>query len=720
MSVGFVGNQSAWKGRQRHARRPVPGPHRRQPDRGRRMRDAELVSEIYSHRELQLPGPPGHGDGYLMIGDAFGFVDPMFSTGVLMAMTAGSSARRRRMPGSTTRSTARSSPAARPRTGQAMDRIGWLIYRINDPVHALHVLARRATYFCMRDGIINMLAGNLRLNLRSIVPVLMFKAAYRLLSTLHQVRRRAGDAGSHARPCGPCHPRRRNLFEGDGLADVASPRALARDDAGLQDVRRFAAWSPSPAVQASIWLHAAALGVVATEPAGWPGVTGLIAANHAVLACGMRPRSAMLGSNLTRVAPPAPGASDAVVLTFDDGPDPVVTPRVLDLLDRHGAKASFFVLGRLAAQHPEILRDIVARGHSVENHTHRHPLSFAGWLPGAMLREIRRAQEAIADACGQAPQYFRRRPGCAVRCSTRCWPSPACAWSPGPGVATTRCRRARTGSIAGWCGTSAPATSCCCMTAAPLWIAWRCRCCPACWHASGRQASARYRCARPWATRRTAPQQARQAAQHADHKPCMHPGQPDIVAHIMEVRDTALARRRGIAPARQCSIGRTPRQAQPHRRLRIEVEAAHPALPLHDVAQRRHRIDAEAEERIADAAPQRLQLRPPLEIRRPRTRSRGAWLEYRLAEPWRPGARCDAAMKSRDQPGRVLAVGIHRERVGEAGRRRLAQPVQHRGALALVVRQHEDRRPGSSCGRCLQRRRVPSVLPSTTTQTGST
>ncbi|TDH60289.1 polysaccharide deacetylase family protein [Dankookia rubra] len=173
----------------------------------------------------------------------------------------------------------------------------------------------------------------------------------------------------------------------------------------------MAKWSPTPVVKASICLHAAALGIVVTEPAGLPGVTGLIAANHAVLACGMWPRSAMLGCNLTRVTRPAPGAADSVVLTFDDGPDPEVTPRVLDLLDRNAAKASFFVIGQRAARQPQLLREIVARGHSVENHTHRHPLSFAGWLPGAMLRELRRAQEAIAGACGQAPQYFRAPAG---------------------------------------------------------------------------------------------------------------------------------------------------------------------------------------------------------------------------------------------------------------------------------------------------------------------
>jgi hypothetical protein len=66
-----------------------------------------------------------------------------------------------------------------------MDRIGWLIYRINDPV-LRSMFFSPSNLFFMRDGIVNMLAGNLQLNLRSIAPVLMFKAAYRLLSTLHK------------------------------------------------------------------------------------------------------------------------------------------------------------------------------------------------------------------------------------------------------------------------------------------------------------------------------------------------------------------------------------------------------------------------------------------------------------------------------------------------------------------------------------------------------
>ncbi|TCH98392.1 polysaccharide deacetylase family protein [Roseococcus sp. SYP-B2431] len=139
-------------------------------------------------------------------------------------------------------------------------------------------------------------------------------------------------------------------------------------------------------------------------PQLWPPLLGLLALNHAALTCGMHPRSAMLGPNLTRL-PEGHGAR--VALTFDDGPDPEVTPRVLDLLDAQGAKASFFVLGRRAERHPALLRETLRRGHGVENHTHGHPYGFACMGPVAQWREIRRAQDAILDACGQAPRYFR-------------------------------------------------------------------------------------------------------------------------------------------------------------------------------------------------------------------------------------------------------------------------------------------------------------------------
>ena len=68
--------------------------------------------------------------------------------------------------------------------------------------------------------------------------------------------------------------------------------------------------------------------------------------------------------------------SDAVHLTFDDGPDPTVTPWVLDILAQHGAKATFFVVGDQAARHPDILEAVKAAGHAVGGHTMRHE---RGW-----------------------------------------------------------------------------------------------------------------------------------------------------------------------------------------------------------------------------------------------------------------------------------------------------------------------------------------------------
>jgi len=89
-------------------------------------------------------------------------------------------------------------------------------------------------------------------------------------------------------------------------------------------------------------------------------------------------------------------------LTFDDGPDPATTPRVLDLLDARGARSTFFCIGRRVEAH----RDIARRGHRVENHSHRHRTAF-WFLPPALLREeIVRAQDAIATATGHAPRLL--------------------------------------------------------------------------------------------------------------------------------------------------------------------------------------------------------------------------------------------------------------------------------------------------------------------------
>ncbi|WP_062351464.1 bifunctional polysaccharide deacetylase/glycosyltransferase family 2 protein [Herbidospora yilanensis] len=88
-----------------------------------------------------------------------------------------------------------------------------------------------------------------------------------------------------------------------------------------------------------------------------------------------------------------------VALTFNDGPDPVWTPRVLDVLARHGAKATFFVVGAKVAKHPELTRRIVAEGHELGNHTYTHADLTA--VPGWRLRlESSLTQRALAGATG--------------------------------------------------------------------------------------------------------------------------------------------------------------------------------------------------------------------------------------------------------------------------------------------------------------------------------
>ena len=163
----------------------------------------------------------------------------------------------------------------------------------------------------------------------------------------------------------------------------------------------------APALRASLCLHAAAPVALLASPGSWPLVAGAMVANHAVLtAAGMWPRSTLLGPNLRRL-PGEAAARGAVALTFDDGPDPVVTPRVLDLLDAAGARASFFCIGSEARLHPALMREIARRGHAVENHSDTHPNAFACYAPAALRRQIGRAQASLADIVGKEPGFFR-------------------------------------------------------------------------------------------------------------------------------------------------------------------------------------------------------------------------------------------------------------------------------------------------------------------------
>jgi peptidoglycan/xylan/chitin deacetylase (PgdA/CDA1 family) len=95
-----------------------------------------------------------------------------------------------------------------------------------------------------------------------------------------------------------------------------------------------------------------------------------------------------------------------LAITFDDGPNPTITPKLLDLLDRYRAKATFFLLGKYVRESPGLTKEISTRGHLIGNHTDTHPnLFFTG--PNETRTELLRCSEAIGQATWEEPRWFR-------------------------------------------------------------------------------------------------------------------------------------------------------------------------------------------------------------------------------------------------------------------------------------------------------------------------
>ncbi|MFH1071940.1 MAG: polysaccharide deacetylase family protein [Nanoarchaeota archaeon] len=95
-----------------------------------------------------------------------------------------------------------------------------------------------------------------------------------------------------------------------------------------------------------------------------------------------------------------------ISLTFDDGPSPEYTPRILDILKEENVTATFFLIGKNAEQHPELVRRIVAEGHSIGVHSYSHPL-LVFRTQARMELEIRQAKHVIENQTNQSIQYFR-------------------------------------------------------------------------------------------------------------------------------------------------------------------------------------------------------------------------------------------------------------------------------------------------------------------------
>lgn len=168
-----------------------------------------------------------------------------------------------------------------------------------------------------------------------------------------------------------------------------------------------ARWRPAPLLVFSALLHAVALLGLWWRPDSWPVWLLVIVADHLLLmAVSLWPRSSWLGPNVRRLSAAA-AARGEVAITIDDGPDPEVTPQVLDLLARASARATFFCVGEQALRHPELCRRLVAEGHEVENHGQRHPTLASLMGPGGWRREVAQGADTLQSLTGRRPVYYR-------------------------------------------------------------------------------------------------------------------------------------------------------------------------------------------------------------------------------------------------------------------------------------------------------------------------
>jgi peptidoglycan/xylan/chitin deacetylase (PgdA/CDA1 family) len=150
-------------------------------------------------------------------------------------------------------------------------------------------------------------------------------------------------------------------------------------------------------------LGLAARSVLGSPPPLWVSM-GCLAAYAGLVVLGvLRPSLQMFADVVSR----GPDGAEGVALTFDDGPHPLHTRSILDELDRAKSKATFFVLGEKAARHPELVREIVRRGHALGVHGATHDRLFSLRSLARVRADLSSAVEILTRASGQAPRLFR-------------------------------------------------------------------------------------------------------------------------------------------------------------------------------------------------------------------------------------------------------------------------------------------------------------------------
>src|SRR5213594_773270 len=132
-----------------------------------------------------------------------------------------------------------------------------------------------------------------------------------------------------------------------------------------------------------------------------PVGAALAACAGAVSYAAVHPRAQIFGPTICRTNSPR-----KLAITVDDGPNPAMTPQLLDLLDRYQAKATFFLIGRFVRECPDLAKETVARGHAVGNHTESHRNLFK-LGPAQVTVELRLCHNAIANTLGAPAKWFR-------------------------------------------------------------------------------------------------------------------------------------------------------------------------------------------------------------------------------------------------------------------------------------------------------------------------
>lgn len=134
----------------------------------------------------------------------------------------------------------------------------------------------------------------------------------------------------------------------------------------------------------------------------WIAVPTAVAGLAGVTAYGaVHPRSQLFGVSICRTS-----SARKLAITFDDGPNPAMTPKLLELLERYKVKATFFVVGKYVRECPGLLKEIHSCGHVLGNHTDTHPnLFFCG--PQETRHELHRCREAVLSVIWESPRWFR-------------------------------------------------------------------------------------------------------------------------------------------------------------------------------------------------------------------------------------------------------------------------------------------------------------------------